>query len=73
MQPHDQLRARQRILLGADVDVEVRIQLVERAHLEIVDRADRVEHCSARARTARVRMGVNHANHAALRVDLPES
>src|SRR5438093_13512624 len=63
MQPHDEPRALEHRLLGGRVDVEVGIDVVERAQLEVGRIADRLEERRARARTVRVGVRVDDGDH----------
>jgi hypothetical protein len=63
MHPDDEARLLERLLLDGDVDVEVRVKIVEGSEIDAGKRAQRVCQCAVRPGSARVRVRVNDADH----------
>ncbi|MNP39121.1 hypothetical protein D3C76_1326800 [compost metagenome] len=63
MLPDDKICAGYRLLFGGDIDVEVRIKLIEGAYLYAVDFPCLLKHPLIRMRVLRIRMRINYQNH----------
>ena len=61
--PDDQIGARQRLLLGGNIDIEVGVELVERAYLHALQRPCLFKHPFIRMGMMRIRMRINYKNH----------
>src|SRR5262249_58172480 len=70
--PDNELRARERLLLGDDVDVEVGVERVERPQIDVGQRCQRLGESAVDARTAGIRVRVDYADHAT-RISCPEA
>jgi hypothetical protein len=65
MQPHHQIGAHQRGLLGGDVDIKIGIQVLERADFNIRHIVHRAQQRLAGTRMLRIGVGVKYENHGA--------
>ena len=63
MLPDDQIGARQRLLLGGNIDIEVRIELIKRANFDAFQRPCLFKHPFIRMGMMRIRMRINYKNH----------
>ncbi|MPM96571.1 hypothetical protein SDC9_143735 [bioreactor metagenome] len=63
MLPDDQISARQRILFSGNIDIEVGVELVERAYLHALQRPCLFKHPLIRMRMLRIGMRINDENH----------
>lgn len=61
--PDDQIGARQRLLLGGNIDIEVRIELIKRANFDAFQRPCLFKHPFIRMGMMRIRMRINYKNH----------
>lgn len=59
----DQIGARQRLLLGGNIDIEVRIELIKRANFDAFQRPCLFKHPFIRMGMMRIRMRINYEDH----------
>ena len=63
MLPDDQIGTGERLLFGGDIDIKIRIELIEGTYLYVFERPCLLKHPLIRMRMVRIRMGVDNEYH----------
>ncbi|VAU69313.1 Uncharacterised protein [Klebsiella pneumoniae] len=63
MLPDDQIGTRERLLFGGDIDIKIRIELIEGTYLYVFERPCLLKHPLIRMRMLRIGVRINYQNH----------